>query len=365
MHVALYEPSASLIANGSVRVQLELARGFLARNHQVDYLCKHFSGELEHLVPNGLRGYELGRWGKATRASSIASYLREHKPDILLSADETFGTCIAARTLAQTKTKVIATIHDPLSVYFKDRGSFYTFSGTLASKMVLPLIDKVVAVSEAVAQDLENFNLNPEQIEIIYNPVDVEALSAQSLERITHPWFNPKSKPVIVSVGRLSRQKNYASLLHIFKRLREFVDAQLIIAGEGIERRLLENLVKDLDLGDHVDLPGFVANPSALIKNADVFALTSHYESFGLVLAEALTVGTPIVAFDCAGGVREVLADGHYGKLIAESDTEGFAKALLETLENPPCPETLKSRAQDFNSSVSVEKYLEVISDLF
>lgn len=364
MRIALYEPSSSLLANGSVRVQLELARGFLACGHEVDYLCRRFSGELEHLIPNELRGFELTRWNKFLRPTSVATYLRDQNPDVLLSADETFGMCLAARTLARTKTKIIAAVHDPLSIYFKDRGSVYGRAGSYATQMILPLTDKVVAVSYAVARDLATFHVKPSHIEVIYNPTDIEALKVQASQPVDHPWLTVKTKPVVISVGRFSEQKNYAALLHVFKRLRDFFDARLILIGDGVQRPLLEALRSELGLQDCVDLPGVTTNPLPLVKNADIFALTSRYEAFGLVLTEALCVGTPVVTFDCPGGVREILADGRYGTLVPAEDYEGFARALLETLKNPPPSEPLKKRAQDFSAEASVAKYLRMFSKL-
>ncbi|MFC7574267.1 glycosyltransferase [Klenkia terrae] len=81
--------------------------------------------------------------------------------------------------------------------------------------------------------------------------------------------------------------------------------------------------------------PGHVADPQSIIGTADALVVSSRWEGFGLVLAEALAGGTPCIAFDCPSGPREVLADGAFGALVAPEDVPGLARALVDHLTDP------------------------------
>ena len=108
-----------------------------------------------------------------------------------------------------------------------------------------------------------------------------------------------KSHPIIVSVGRLERQKNYSMLLKAFHEVLKERPAQLVLVGDGSERKNLEKEARILKLSDHIFFAGYQENPYPFIKKSDVFVLPSNFEGFGLVLVEALSLGVSIVSTDC------------------------------------------------------------------
>ena len=134
--------------------------------------------------------------------------------------------------------------------------------------------------------------------------------------------------------------------------------------GEGSEREKLEALVKELGLDGDVWMPGFVDNPFKFMKRATVFALSSKFEGAPLVLAEALSLGVPVVSTDCPSGPREILEGGKWGKLVPVGDHEKLAEAILETIENPPDREKLKERGRNFSIDEVGGKWLKVIQDV-
>ncbi len=122
----------------------------------------------------------------------------------------------------------------------------------------------------------------------------------------------------------------------------------------------MSQLINDLGLTAHAELPGFVENVFACMARAKVFALSSIFEGFGNVIVEALAVGTPVVATDCRSGPSEILGQGRYGDLVPVGDVVGLATAILRNLQSAPNSDRLQERARDFSTSVVAARYLEV-----
>jgi glycosyltransferase involved in cell wall biosynthesis len=168
-----------------------------------------------------------------------------------------------------------------------------------------------------------------------------------------------RSVPAIVNVGRLVPQKNQLLLVDAFKLVTDKRAAQLWIVGEGPRRADLEKRIDELGLSQSVRLFGHVSNPLPILRDADVFALSSSHEGFGNVLVEAMWTGTPVVATDCPYGPAEILENGKWGQLVPAGNAEALAEAILDILENGGID--ARTRAEDFTADNAVRQYLELI----
>ncbi len=174
---------------------------------------------------------------------------------------------------------------------------------------------------------------------------------------------------MILGVGRLVKQKNFATLIQAFARVRQQRPARLVILGDSDKREplvkpQLQRMIQELGLTEDVDLPGFVSNPYSYMAQANVFALSSIYEGFGNVVAEALAAGTPVVSTNCPSGPAEILDHGKYGNLVPVKDAPALASAILMTLKQSPRPERLKQRAADFSIDKVCDDYLRMLNRL-
>lgn len=142
---------------------------------------------------------------------------------------------------------------------------------------------------------------------------------------------NIERKKQIISVGRLSPEKGFDRLLFIWKKFsvknKNYI---LKIVGDGPEKENLVQLAKFLNVSDSVVFTGYLSNDETVkeIRKSKVYVMTSVFESFGIVLLEAITHGTPIVAYDVRVGPRSIIRDEYNGFLVKENDVESFVKKL-------------------------------------
>lgn len=217
--------------------------------------------------------------------------------------------------------------------------------------------DKVVCVSRSVEDVMTNY-YGIKNVLTIYNPIDIEEIHKKSEEEIE----SMPSSFNIITVGRLVKQKGYDLLIPIIGRLKkQGLDARLYILGEGEERGFLETLIAEMHLEDVVYLLGYKANPYPYLKHADLFVCSSRVEGYSLVVAEALTLGTPVVSIRCSGP-EEVLGQGKYGLLC--NDYEQFEKEIAYLVMDKKHYEEVKQMAEDGMKRFDMEHTMSQVYDV-
>lgn len=359
--VALYVPS--LRGGGAERVMVTLANGFAKQGNEVDLVLVKAEGPYLSQVSSKVRIVDLQSHRVLTSLPKLICYLRQARPKALLSTlSHANVIAIWAKQLSRVPTRVIVREASTLSLSAASapsrRGRFLP----CVMRWTYNWADAVIAVSHGVASDLsEMLGIPLEKITVIYNPVVTPELFEKAKEPLNHPWFTLKAPPVILGVGRLTKAKDFATLIQAFALVRREDDIRLLILGEGEERFHLEALVKKLGMEEYVALPGFVDNPFKYMARASLLVLSSAWEGFPNVLVQAMAVGTPVVATDCPSGPAEILEGGKWGKLVPVGDPEALASAIIETLENPLPQELLRKRAEVFSIDTIISRYIKVL----
>ena len=200
----------------------------------------------------------------------------------------------------------------------------------------------------------------PVSIDVIYNPGAEPRITPEATREVEQGW--PATAPRILTVGSLNAAKNHRLLIEAFALLRRSRSAQLMILGQGDLRGELEALVAARGLAGDVVFPGFFTNPWPFYASAQVFALSSDYEGYPLVLIEAMRSGLSVVSTDCESGPREILDGGTYGRLVPCGDPAALAQAMADALDRPTDAAILRDRAQALSGQDTSDRYLALMT---
>ena len=291
---------------------------------------------------------KLSRW-----AAGVAAYLDHERPDAALAMlIPSVAAATMATRLASHQVRIVGTMHNVVR----------TKRWLRRARRAYPRADAAVGVSGGAASELTNaVGVPVEKVHTIYNPVVSEALVRDSRQPTGHPWLDNPGPRVILAAGRLTRHKEFSTLLVAFARILDDGPARLVVLGKGRLRPELESQAKELRIAEHVDFPGFVRNPYAYMRKASLFVLSSRYEGLPTVLIEAMACGCPVVSTDCRYGPDEILEDGRWGELVPVGDAEALSGAMLRTLANPHPGDALRKRASCFGIEPAVARYEELL----
>ena len=345
-------------AGGVERMLLNLASGIAAAGYGVDLLTIRRDSPHLCALPGGVRHLPLPGGHAWAVLPALTRYLRREPPVGLIAAkDRANRVAVLARALAGRPLPLALRLGTHLG---GARGPART-AGDRLRGIFYRRAEAVIAVSRAMADDLEpRFGLEAGRVRVIRNPVVTPGLADLAAGACPHPWLED-GEPVIVGIGRFTRQKDFPTLLRAFAQLCRQRPARLVLLGEGAGKAACAQLASELGIADRVLLPGFAVNPYAWLARARLFVLSSRWEGAPNALAEALALGVPCVATDCLSGPRELLADGRYGPLVPVGDAGQLAAAMAATLAAPPPAETLREAVGEYRQEISAAAYLSAL----
>ncbi|MBQ12623.1 MAG: glycosyl transferase [Planctomyces sp.] len=348
----------SLAQGGAERDMAHLARCWADRGDDVSLITldsvANDSFPLNDQITRiglGLVGPSRGPWNAIAnsrkRIRALREVLRQRSPQTIVSFIDRMNvlTLLAARPLDDpviVSERVDPRHHDPGRAWRWLRRK--TYPGC-AAQLVL-----THSVREWCRQ------LAPRQpVHVVPNPARRPEPGSAGTDS---PWAFDDRK-VLLGIGRLHPQKGFDRLLPIFARLVALhPEWRLVLLGEGAERPRLEQQVRELGLGDHVALPGWVANVAAALSRSELFVLPSRYEGFGNVVAEALACGVPVVTLDCPSGPGEIVRDGVDGLVVPADDMTGLEQALGRVMSDTALRGRLAENASDVLERFSETRFL-------
>lgn len=359
-HIALFLPS--LEGGGAERAFVDLANQFVDLGVRVDLVLVRAKGPYLSEVRSEVLVVDLQGIRTTLAVLKLFRYLRKNRPDAIISGLDTANmasmiACIAAGCSNRAIFTQRAILRECYRLQYP-----HTHRAWLAIlRLIYARARLIISNSHAASHDLcEGFGIPLSKLAVIHNSVDINRIERLAIEDPKHPWTTSSAKPLILSVGSLTPRKDFSTLLRAFVIVRQSLDCNLVVLGEGTERLRLEALAQEIGVADSVQFLGFDANPFRWMARARVIASSTLAEGCPNVIQQALACGTPIVATDCPGGTTEILEGGKWGRLVPVANPQAMADAIIATLKDKSHPNG-RLRAADFDPKRNAQEYLKLV----
>lgn len=280
--------------------------------------------------------------------------LEEIKPDIVVAAGQCEKYFIPA---VKGAAKAVRELHYPGNYRNLNADGFLnkikaTIENLYDFGYKINRYDKIVVLTE---EDRISHWSENNKVAVIPNPTTFSSVK-------TSPLTNKK----IVTVGRLTPEKNHSSLIKAFSRVvKHHPDWTLEIYGEGVLKNVLQKEIEALGLGDNVKLMGNTMELSNVYNGSSAFVLTSRFEGFGLVLVEAMEHGLPVVSYDCPCGPKDIISNGHDGFLVPSGNEEILAEKICYLIEHPRERIKMGMAAKEKAANFALDKIINQWMSLF
>jgi len=361
---------------GAQRDMVLLCNGLAAKGVHITVLALQTEGPLRRLldpaisvveVPGRHLRYAIPGLRRLIRDMAAGNIARgDTRPSLVLSSEASLNLCTltAVRSLPrrgrpklvlrEVGSPSIAQRRDP---YLQNRIAYRIL------RRVYRYADRIVTLTEGARRDLaQNFAVPDETISVMLTNAVVPPAAADRIAQ----WDGEagRERDLIVSVGRLSPEKDQRTLIRAMSLLPACRAWRLAIVGDGPERPALEALARSYGLADRIIFTGYVADPFAWMMRARVAVCASVYEGLCNAIIEALACGTPVVSTNCPYGPVEILQGGRYGTLTPIGDALAMAAAIEAVLVEIPDRGALRARGLNYTTARAADRFLEIIADL-
>ena len=368
-----------LSMGGEERVLLSVLKNLVELNYDVDLLITWNHGEnnlFENEIPekvnykflfdnyNGKNKLikEIYRIrAKTTYLKKVEKIIKENKYDVIID----YSSNLLKYNNFDIKVPVFAWIHFSL-----------TFGEKLSADKIekyrkqYKKYDKILAICDTMRDEfVEILGMDKNKVELVYNPIDLEAIRKKA-ENIDKKYENYLKQDYFLQVSRLTEQKQPEHLVDIYYKLKQQgIKEKLYFIGNGEKIELIKQKIREYNLKNDVVLLGQIENPYPFFKNAKLFVHTGKYEGLPTVLLESLALGTPVVAYDCPTGPKDILGkNSEYGELIPLNDKDTFVEKVYELMNKNEKYENYRKlslvRANDFSMESNKAKLKELIENI-
>jgi glycosyltransferase involved in cell wall biosynthesis len=326
-------------SGGVERVACHVANGLHRGGLRVEMVVLDDRGPVKNLLDPeidvvGIESKDSKRRGERTMASvpAIARYLRQRSPRVLHSpGNHTTGPAALAIAISLYRGAFVPKITNPL-MSRRIKGWRRRWMRRAVYAWALRRAQVILVLSRAaIAEVTDLYPRLSNRVRVVHNPYVPEAMVQRAAER------SPAHPPIILSVGRLKKQKDHAMLLRAAARLGDR-PWRVRILGVGPKERQLRELADELGISDRVEFCGFVTDPTAEYLQATVLAVSSRWEGLPAIVLEAIACGCPVVSTRSSPGLVELLEQAGARPPVAVGDEEGFAAGLAAALDGslPP-----------------------------
>jgi len=353
---------SSLRSGGAERVCVTLLNGFFRNGYKVKLLVLNLQNEVYlKQIDKEIEVFDLSV--KHARSSFYAFYkfFKNNKPEVVFSFNHELAVVIILlRYILNLKSVIISRNISTLSQQTKHQISiWHKYVKTIFIKYLYGKVNHIIAQSVYMKNDLTtNYKIPAEKISVIKNPVALKINNAVDIKQI-------KKENEILYAGRIEREKGLDYLLDAFKEVLETHPNLLLqIAGEGSLEGKMKNYAKKIAIDKNVIFNGFSSDIISRYKRARLTVLTSLYEGFPNTLVESITLGTPVVAFDCRSGPEEIIKDGVNGYLVNYLDTDHLRDTILKALVYDWNYDAIITSADEYRAGTVIKRYIKKIEEI-
>lgn len=333
------------LGNGIINVAVDLACLQAKVGHKVGVAS--VGGGYEALLERyGVRHFELNQARKPGNlfkaAKRYRAIVREFQPDIV-HAHMMTGVVLASILGTQAGYALVSTVHNEFQ----------------RSAVLMGLAERVIAVSNAVAQSMTRRGIPEKKLRVVFNGT----LGSPRTHRLEDYLPMPLQRPAITTVAGMYRRKGIAELIMAFEQVAiDFPEAHLYLVGDGPDQALFKAKAASTPIADRVHFEGFQPEPQRYLLATDIFVLASHRDPSPLVLSEAREAGCAIIASN-VDGIPEALNDGQTGLLVPPADSHALATALTQLLKSPSVLHLWRDKAkQDLEWLTATRVHEETIA---
>ncbi|HLR08115.1 MAG TPA: N-acetyl-alpha-D-glucosaminyl L-malate synthase BshA [Bacillota bacterium] len=354
---------------GSGVIATELGMLLAEKGHEIHFITSSLPFRLNRVYPSiyyhevAISHYPVFQYPPydLALASKMAEVIDREKLDILhVHYAMPHAVCaILARDMAKHEVKIVTTLHGTDITVLGIDDTFKTMI-----QYGIEHSNAVTAVSRSLVEQTKEMLDIHKTIHVIYNFVNEQEYNKKPLPAIKQQYGIREDEKVVIHISNFRKVKRIADIIHTFKKIKESVEAKLLMIGDGPEYSEAYQLADSLGLKDNILFLGKQKNISDLLSISDLILLLSEKESFGLVLLEAMACKVPGIGTN-VGGIPEVIKHEETGYVVELGDTDGAAKHAITLLNNNALLEQFAHNAfhrarTKFHSQKIVQQYLDV-----
>ncbi len=354
MKIMMVAPHLNLgHGGGSEKQIIALANGLEREGCEITILLTDSKGDLIPLLSDGIEVIFRDRSANFfSKLAQIHKVAKRKKPDIIYA--RLWGVKPAAIICGKMLgIKTVVVEDNNLMKKMSGRSAVWKAAAGMFKSSFYKTADRVITISEEGRKDMHK-TLGVEST-TVHNGIDTELTRDFSLQQAQHRWFE-EDAPIAVAVGRLIAQKGFENLVEAVAMVNRTTPLRLLLIGGGPLRDKIARKAECLGISDKVDFTGAVFNPHKYMAKCDVFVCSSLFEGFGLVLAEALAIGMPVVSTDYSYGANEIIEDGKSGILVPVGNVCAMAEAIERVLKDEKLRKGITENAKHRAEFFSVEK---------
>ena len=356
---------------GSGVLATELGKALAQKGHQIHFITYQQPVRLNGFIPNifyhevQVPTYPLFDYPpyETALASTMVDVIKNNNLQLL---HVHYAIPHASAAYMAKKILELEGIHIPVITTL--HGTDITLVGR--DKTYAPVVAFSINQSDAitaVSQNLRDENFRTfkieKPIEVIHNFVDVQRFSRKGIDAFKRV-IAPNGEKILLHASNFRKVKRVQDVVQIFSVVCKQIAAKLLFVGDGPERATAEDLSRKLGICDDIIFVGKQEQMEDILAIADLFILTSEYESFGLAALEAMASGVPVISTN-AGGLPEIMIDGNTGYMSDVGDVESMSRNALKILEDPKQLEIFKRNAAEQASRFDIHHIIPLYEKLY